>query len=81
MPGPGTYKFLRPFGHDALKFSLFGKGEKKQLSSVGKIPGPGQYPITSMNPSGKYPLSKNNNATTIVFGASKEKRFQYQSKF
>jgi hypothetical protein len=62
-----------------LKFSLFGKGEKKQLSSVTKIPGPGQYPIISLNPQGKYPISKFHNATNIVFGSSKEKRFTYHS--
>jgi hypothetical protein len=63
-----------------LKFSLYGKGEKKHLGSVTKVPGPGQYPIISLNPQGKYPISKFQNATNIVFGSSKEKRFTYQSK-
>ena len=62
-----------------MKFSLFGKGEKKNLGAVHKVPGPGQYPIVSMNPEGKYPISKFMNATNIVFGLSKEKRFMYQS--
>jgi hypothetical protein len=63
-----------------LKFSLYGKGEKKNLGAVHKIPGPGQYPMVEMNAMGKYPISKFMNATSIVFGSSKEKRFQYQSK-
>jgi hypothetical protein len=77
VPGPGKYSYLKPFGTEALKFSLIGKNESKSLTRANKLPGPGEYPIVSINPKGKYPLSNMRNATAIVFGQSKEKRFNY----
>jgi hypothetical protein len=46
------------------------------------MPGPGTYSdkATSFNIEGKFPTSKFKNATTIVFGVSKEPRFKYGSK-
>ena len=80
VPGPGKYNYLKPFGSEATKFSMYGKGEGKNLNQTSRVPGPGQYPIVSINPGGKYPLSNMKNATTIVFGQSKEKRFNYSCK-
>jgi hypothetical protein len=81
VPGPGKYKYLKPFGSDANKFSIYGKGESKNLAKTSRSPGPGEYPIISINPNGKYPLSNMKNATNIAFGLSKEKRFNYSCKF
>jgi hypothetical protein len=78
VPGPGKYDCLKPFGSDACKFSMRGKGDSKQLSSPSKLPGPGEYPILSMNPTGKYPYSNVKNATNIIWGSSKSPRFNYQ---
>ena len=80
VPGPGKYNYLKPFGSDTFKFSLYGKGDSKTFSQTSKSPGPGTYPIVSINPNGKYPLSNMKNATAIIFGHSKEKRFNYSCK-
>ncbi len=80
VPGPGRYDYLKPFGTEASKFSIFGKPDSKGMSRTSKIPGPGEYPIVSINPQGKYPLSNMRNATAIVFGSNKEKRFNYSCK-
>jgi len=77
VPGPGKYDYLKPFGNDANKFSIRGKGDHKGLSASSKVPGPGEYPILSMNPTGKYPYSNVKNATNIVWGSSKSPRFNY----
>lgn len=77
VPGPGKYDYLKPFGTGALKFSMYSKGENKDIKGKSKLPGPGEYPIISINPNGKYPISHYKNATTICFGASKDKRFNY----
>lgn len=78
IPGPGNYNVLKSFGSDTFKYSLYGKG--KNLSNKNKVPGPGEYPIVSINPRGRYPLSKMKNATGIVWSSSKAKRFNYSSK-
>ncbi len=80
VPGPGKYNYLRPFGTEALKFSIYGKGDSKTFGKASKVPGPGEYPIVSINPKGRYPLSGMKNATAIVFGLNKEKRFNYSCK-
>lgn len=35
---------------------------------------------TDINPLGKYPVSNVKNCTNIIFGCSKEKRFNYKCK-
>lgn len=45
------------------------------------MPGPGEYPIDSFNPTGHYPLSQNRSAVNICFAASKSRRFVYQGKY
>jgi len=80
VPGPGKYQYTKPLGTDAVKFSMLGRGEDKKVARKSVTPGPGEYPIISINPNGKYPTSAMRNATTIVFGMSKEKRFDYSCK-
>jgi len=79
VPGPGNYNFVKPLGSDAFKYSLYGKGDQKILGTKMKVPGPGEYPIVSINPPGRYPLSKMRNTTGIIWGHSKAKRFSYMS--
>jgi len=45
-----------------------------------RVPGPGNYNSLSLNIEGKYPISTFRNATSIVFGVSKDARFKYSSK-
>ena len=80
IPGPGTYKYMKPFGNEALKISFGEKLEIKNIGMKSKVPGPGAYPIVSFRPDGKYHFSKYRNATTICFGNSKEIRFDYKDK-
>ena len=80
VPGPGKYQYLKPIGSESQKFSMLGRRLDKNIDRKSKSPGPGEYPIISINPGGKYPLSAMRNATTIVFGMSKEKRFNYSCK-
>ncbi len=78
FPGPGSYKHTKPFGSEALKFSLYGRGESKNLGNKTKVPGPGSYPLIGINPEGKYMYSKYKNSMGIIWGSSKEKRFRYK---
>jgi len=78
IPGPGNYNPNKPLGHDSLKFSLRGKGLSRTHSTSNSSPGPGEYPVDTLNPSGHYPLSQTRNPTNILFSASKGKRFNYQ---
>jgi hypothetical protein len=81
VPGPGKYDYLKQFGAEAYKFSMRGKGEDKKLGAVSKIPGPGDYACIAMKPDGRYPLSKFQNTSNIIFGLNKGKRFDYNCKY
>jgi hypothetical protein len=80
VPGPGKYNILKPFGSDSTKYSMYSKPDSKNLVAQSKYPGPGEYPIISINPNGKYPISGYKNATNIIFGNNKDKRFNYACK-
>ena len=80
VPGPGLYTITRPFGYEASKYTMVGKGEDLQRKKAKNDPGPGQYKIVQMNKEGIYPLSRFRNTAGITFGVSKEKRFSYNSK-
>jgi len=54
---------------------------KKHDSSLNRNPGPGNYNSISMNMGGKYPISHFRNATSIIFGCSKDTRFKYKSNY
>jgi len=55
------------------------KLESKLFNSKQRGPGPGEYSISGFIPQGKY-FSKYKNATSIIFGQSKEKRFDHRDK-
>lgn len=78
VPGPGKYNYLKSFGSEASKFSITGK--QPDHHSKGQNPGPGQYPLFSINPQGKYPVSNVKNTASISF-ATKSERFKYTCKF
>jgi hypothetical protein len=80
VPGPGKYSTLKPFGIDAPKFSIKGKNEEKLVTNSNKVPGPGEYQVAALNPTGKHFSSKFQSATNIMFGASKSNRFNYLGK-
>jgi len=80
FPGPGQYKYTKPFGSQALKYSLYGRQPDKGLGTKSKIPGPGTYQLTELKPDGKYTISRFRNTTGIIWGSSKEKRFSYKEK-
>ena len=80
VPGPGAYKYVIPIGQEAKKISFGLKLEGKNVGVKSNVPGPGQYPIVTFNPQGKYLYSKYRNATSVVFGNSKEIRFNYKDK-
>lgn len=77
IPGPGIYYKEKPFGSEALKFSLSFRHEDKGIKAKGKEPGPGEYKIIGINGKGIYPNSNFSNTPSISFGNSKEKRFNY----
>jgi hypothetical protein len=79
VPGPGKYETSKVFGNGGPKFSLYGRIKDRINNSI-KNPGPGQYESFSINPLGKFHFSNLKNATNIVFGSSKEKRFNYTCK-
>lgn len=78
IPGPGKFNISKPFGTDASKFSIVGKG--LNIKRAQNEPGPGDYKLISMNKEGKYPLSNFTNTSSISFSLSKEQRFNYESK-
>ena len=53
---------------------------KERVQESSKLPGPGDYKFTGINPLGKFPFSNIKNATNIIWGNSKEKRFNYTCK-
>jgi hypothetical protein len=76
VPSPGKYNVLKGFGAEAPKYSLYGRNKDRKSESA-KIPGPGEYKAITTNPLGKFPFSNIKNTTNIIWGSSKEKRFNY----
>jgi hypothetical protein len=79
VPGPGKYEVVKKFGHEAPKFSLYGRIKDRKSESA-KIPGPGEYKSITTNPLGKFAFSNVKNSTNIIWGQSKEQRFNYSCK-
>lgn len=78
IPGPGMYNYLKPFGFDAVKYSIKGKHISKSIDAKSDQPGPGSYANTfSINPTGRFVNSKIENIHDVNFGADKSKRFVY----
>ncbi len=80
VPGPGKFDITKPFGFEASKFSMVGKGFDNKNRKAKNEPGPGDYKLVQINKEGKYPLSQFRNTSSISFCLSKEKRFNYSSK-
>lgn len=80
VPGPGQYKIKPIFGEDSPKYSLAGRTEENKFADFkNKVPPPNEYKnVIGINATGKYPVSNVKNAKNIVFGASKDKRFNYK---
>jgi len=79
FPGPGEYKVLKNFGHEAKKFTMAGKLEPKNLSKANVVPGPEKYD-TRNKPGQKQYSSKNKNVTNIIWSVDKSPRFNYVDK-
>ena len=79
VPGPGQYEACNKFGKENAKYTLKGR-LKERLNETGKYPGPGEYKYLQINPTGKFDDSTYKNATNIIWGNSKEKRFNYSCK-
>lgn len=77
VPGPGKFQISKPFGSEASKFSMTGKGLDLSSKRAKNEPGPGDYKLMSINKEGHYTLSNFRNTCSFSFGASKEKRFSY----
>ena len=80
VPGPAKFNITKPFGSDASKFSMTGKGFdyfKKKMAL--NEPGPGDYKLMAINKEGKYALSQFRNTSSISFN-SQDKRFNYAYK-
>jgi len=50
------------------------------MNETTKVPGPGEYKLYETNPLGKFPFSNVKNTTNIIWGSSKERRFNYSCK-
>ena len=79
-PGPGKYEASKRFGNENPKYSLYGR-IKDRIQESSKFPGPGEYKSAGTNPLGKFHFSNLKNATNIVWGNSKDKRFNYSCKY
>jgi len=82
-PGPGKYSFKSTISGDkSPKYTI---GEKLKISTTNKLidsPFLATYKLpTDINPLGKFPVSNCKNCTNIVFGSSKEKRFNYKCMY
>ena len=80
VPGPGLYTIRKPFGSDASKFTMVGKGKDLVNRKKSNEPGPGDYKFIKTTVEGKYPLSQFRNTATITFGVNKDKRFRWNTK-
>lgn len=78
-PGPGKYSLKSTICND--KSPKYTMGQKINISQNKSMDSPFGSTIklpTDINPLGKFPVSNIKNATNIVFGCSKEKRFNYK---
>ena len=77
-PGPGKYNVRKPFGRDAAKYSFRMRLKRSSSCDDFGSPGPGAYkPVTRINPSGTYIVSKNENVHPVEFSKDKTERFIY----
>ena len=81
-PGVGSYNLRKELGHDALKFSIFGREwDHRRISPSHALitPGPGHYDEKLIiNEKGKYSSSLFNNTRTIKFiGPERGKTIDY----
>lgn len=80
VPGPAKFNITKPFGSEASKFSMTGKGfDYFKKSKASNEPGPGDYKYTNINKEGRYALSQYKNTSSISFNTL-DKRFNYTFK-
>ena len=78
-PGPAKYNIRRPFGKDAVKYSMRIKFYRSASIENFGTPGPGAYkPVTKINLNGTYIVSKNENVHPVEFSKDKSERFNYK---
>lgn len=81
-PGPAQYNYLKPFGSQALKYSV--PKNTSLTAGLGKVvsPGPARYyDNININPEGRYTLSKFPNSRRTGWSLSRSNRFNYFCKF
>ena len=77
-PGPAKYNIRKPFGKDAVKYSMRIKFYRSASTENFGTPGPGSYkPVTKINLNGTYIVSKNENVHPVEFSKDKTERFNY----
>lgn len=80
VPGPGKYDILKPFGYDAIKYTI--SSRSKMMNSVPMTPGPGQYAnIFQINDKGRYSYSKIKNIPQINMACDKSQRSSYNCMY
>ena len=78
-PGPAKYNIRKPFGKDAIKYSMRIKLYRSASQDNFGSPGPGAYSaVTKINPNGTYIVSKNENVHPVEFSKDKSVRFNYR---
>ena len=71
IPGPGKYYTMKKTGSESPSYSLHIKcGENGWTNERMKNPGPGAYTPYSINPEGRYPISRIPNVSSLNFGLS-----------
>lgn len=76
VPGPGKYNILRPFGQEAVKYTISSRSQ--MMNTIMITPGPGQYAnIIQINDKGKYFHSKIRNIPQVNLNNNKSQRSSY----
>lgn len=81
-PGPGKYSYLKPFGSQSPKYTMMKRYPFQGYNNSVNTPGPAKYVNNiTINPEGKYTLSKYANTRRAGWSLSKIERFKYDCKY